>query len=336
MFYRPRKLSKVVPFYHSKKVKSGQQEITTILHVSMDRWTNFLNVCENLNTSVSAAFHVHASHIEDPRAVAALRQLRKKIEENQELFDARIDIHLIIDEFPRQFNYWRNVARLYARSDYIFMLDVDFAIMSPIESIVHDELLLNMLKDGGTALLLPALEFAGAAKSTGIEDFPRTKMEVQKLFKAKKLMLFHGNTNAGHKCIKLGKWMSSTEMYDLPCWEAPFEPYGIFNRKAAPWCDERFVGYGRNKASCWFEMYLAGIQMKVLPDHYAIHQYHPYPLETRKKEVRKALPLTCAAAQERCPLSNLPDGGVLEVRGELAGAKSWQEFSRVATFSSSV
>lgn len=51
-------------------------------------------------------------------------------------------------------------------------------------------------------------------------------------------------------------------------------------------CDERFVGYGGNKAACLFEMYLSGISFYVLADHFIIHQNHLYQETVRKNEVR--------------------------------------------------
>lgn len=52
-----------------------------------------------------------------------------------------------------------------------------------------------------------------------------------------------------------------------------------------PRCDERFVGYGGNKAACLFEMYLSGISYYVLADHFIIHQNHLYEEAARKNEV---------------------------------------------------
>lgn len=51
-------------------------------------------------------------------------------------------------------------------------------------------------------------------------------------------------------------------------------------------CDERFVGYGGNKAACLFGIYVSGIDFYVLPDDFLIHQSHAYAEETRKNEVR--------------------------------------------------
>lgn len=51
-------------------------------------------------------------------------------------------------------------------------------------------------------------------------------------------------------------------------------------------CDERFVGYGSNKAACLYEIYLSGAEFWVLPYDFLIHQRHPYPENDRRVEVR--------------------------------------------------
>lgn len=53
-----------------------------------------------------------------------------------------------------------------------------------------------------------------------------------------------------------------------------------------PRCDERFTGYGGNKAACLFEIYLSGVSFHVMSDHFLIHQSHKYEEEARREEVR--------------------------------------------------
>lgn len=89
-------------------------------------------------------------------------------------------------------------------------------------------------------------------------------------------------------------------------YQAAYEPYVIFRKDGPPWsalfmavifflvqllvrCDERFVGYGGNKAACLFEMYLSGMSYYVLGDHFIIHQNHLYEEKVRKDEVRTTL-----------------------------------------------
>lgn len=287
LFSLARKPSKVIPFFHSRHVtaNSSVEEVTVVLHITIERWDNFLRTASRLETAISAVVHIKSKNEHSEAAVKTLEDIRQSIKQNEDLFRRKIDLHVVIDIFPRQFNYWRNVARLYARTDYIFMLDVDFAIMSPIHEITSNPMYKAMLKEGNTALLLPAFEFHRGAKRTTVNDFPTDKGQVKSLLKEKKMILFHGMQNPGHRCIGIKKWVEATEAYSVPCWAVNFEPYGVFNRHTVPWCDERFVGYGKNKISCWFELYLSGVEMKVLPDQFAIHQYHDYPNKIRTSEV---------------------------------------------------
>lgn len=49
-------------------------------------------------------------------------------------------------------------------------------------------------------------------------------------------------------------------------------------------CDERFIGYGGNKAACLYELYLSGVSFYVLPDDFVIHQSHAYAEKARQHE----------------------------------------------------
>lgn len=54
-------------------------------------------------------------------------------------------------------------------------------------------------------------------------------------------------------------------------------------------CDERFTGYGANKAACLFELYLSGVNFYVMSDHFLIHQSHKYEEEARREEVKPSV-----------------------------------------------
>jgi Glycosyl-transferase for dystroglycan len=50
-------------------------------------------------------------------------------------------------------------------------------------------------------------------------------------------------------------------------------------------CDERFIGYGGNKAACLVELYSSGIDFIFLSDDFIIHQSHTYPAQARRQKV---------------------------------------------------
>ena len=65
-------------------------------------------------------------------------------------------------------------------------------------------------------------------------------------------------------------------------------------------CDERFTGYGSNKAACLYELFLAGYEFWVLPHDFLIHQRHLYPEEDRRKDRRNNRKLYDAYREEAC------------------------------------
>jgi hypothetical protein len=109
--------------------------------------------------------------------------------------------------------------------------------------------------------------------------------------------MFHSSWQPGHTPTNYSTFFSSRpgEVYpasltaDL---KAPhsYEPYAIF-RRDAPWCDERFVGYGGNKAACLWEIHLSGVDFWVLADDWLIHRSHSYAEKERAREVRFAVEL---------------------------------------------
>jgi hypothetical protein len=87
-----------------------------------------------------------------------------------------VDVHLVIDSFDRQFNMWRNVARLFARTDYVMMLDVDFYICTDIRSAVRgNKAIMAKLRDGLAAIVIPAFEYVKYSDGMDPAVFPRGK-----------------------------------------------------------------------------------------------------------------------------------------------------------------
>jgi len=87
-----------------------------------------------------------------------------------------VDVHLIIDGFERQFNMWRNIARLFARTDFVMMLDVDFALCTDFRSrIRRSEEVMEKLRQGSAALVIPAFEFVKQEDGVNSKTFPKDK-----------------------------------------------------------------------------------------------------------------------------------------------------------------
>lgn len=159
----------------------------------------------------------------------------------------RVDIHLVIDKFDRQFNLWRNVARFFARSDFVLQLDVDFVIPTNLirTFMEHPDYLTN-IDEHKTIYVLPAFEFsqssAAAASLEQVEEFPHNKEKLTELWDAKQIRQFHDFFPVGHQSTDYGKWFQSDEPYAIQDYSFKYEPYVVMKKDETPWCDERFVG----------------------------------------------------------------------------------------------
>lgn len=94
---------------------------------------------------------------------------------------ARADIHLVLSPFPRAFNTWRNLARLLARTTYMLLLDVDFAVCTnwraSVRALLRDgeNSVARRVREGSAALVLPALEYVKQAEGKNQDAFPKDK-----------------------------------------------------------------------------------------------------------------------------------------------------------------
>ena len=87
-----------------------------------------------------------------------------------------VDVHLVIDNFDRQFNMWRNVAKFFARTDYVMMLDVDFWLCTDFRSrILNSPAIMSKLREGTAAFVVPAFEFTKQSDGLDASTFPSDK-----------------------------------------------------------------------------------------------------------------------------------------------------------------
>ncbi|KAL0581338.1 hypothetical protein V5O48_000714 [Marasmius crinis-equi] len=198
-----------------------------------------------------------------------------------------VDVHLVIDSFDRQFNTWRNIARFFARTDYVMMLDIDFFLCTDFRRAIRSsEAIMQKLREGNSAFVIPAFEYVNHSEGVDHNKFPSDKKTLLSLVKANRISMFHALWDAGHNSTDYERLYAARpgEVHKVTEYQAAYEPYVIFKKEGPPWCDERFIGYGGNKAACLFEMYLSGVSYYVLSDHFIIHQNHLYEEKARKTE----------------------------------------------------
>lgn len=122
------------------------------------------------------------------------------------------------------------------------------------------------------------------------------------LVQADKIGMFHKSWAPGHGSTNYTRYYDAQpgEVYRVQGYTHSYEPYVIFKKEGTPWCDERFIGYGGNKAACLYELYLSGVSFYVLPDDFLIHQSHAYAEKARKHERKYNRKLYTDFREELC------------------------------------
>ncbi|KAI8975511.1 glycosyl-transferase for dystroglycan-domain-containing protein [Mycotypha africana] len=272
--------SKVIPYYFRASEHFEQEDITIATLVTHNRFPVLSRLASRYKGPISVAIHVN----DDSTKGTILKDLHNIYEENPDV-RKYVDIHLVVDKFDRQFNMWRNVAKFFTRTDYLMMLDVDFHLCTDFrESLKKHEDLMERLRSGRAAVVVPAFEYIAEEDGEDWRLFPKDKEALMNIVLTEEIDMFHLNWTRGHGSTDYKKWYRSSQPYKVTDYNYSYEPYVIYKKEGTPWCEERFVGYGANKAACLYEIYLAGIDYWVLPDDFLIHQTHHYPEETRAKE----------------------------------------------------
>jgi len=166
---------------------------------------------------------------------------------------------------PYPGNLLRNVAVKYARTAYIFVIDIDMLPSKHLhQAVIQSQEILHQPK---TALVIPAFE----VQITTV--IPHDKKMLLKLWLQNEVRPFY--KNVCWKCQKYTnyeRWKSITEkniFYQVE-WHEPYEPFYIASKRYIRY-DERFEQYGYNRISQLCSMHIQGIDFKVFSDGFLIH-----------------------------------------------------------------
>ncbi|KAK2463150.1 hypothetical protein APHAL10511_004805 [Amanita phalloides] len=304
--------SKIIPYFFRARETFSTQDITITTLITRNRLKVFMRLVEQYQGPISVTIHVKDNEDYVNELLDALRVIYASSEKLARF----VDVHLVIDPFDRQFNTWRNIARLFARTDYVMMLDIDFYLCTDFRSAIRQNTdIMDKLREGQSAFVVPAFEYTDFADGMNPASFPRNKPTLVSLSRRDRIRMFHAAWGPGHNSTDYPKYYASRPgaVYKVTRYQPAYEPYIIFKKEGPPWCDERFVGYGGNKAACLFEMYMSGISFYVLADHFIIHQNHLYEEMVRKSERKYNRKVYQDFKEEVCLryLKNYYDHGIL-------------------------
>lgn len=223
--------TRIIPYYYRASGAVDADDVTITTLVTRNRFKVFRQLVERYRGPISVTVHIpfpaHASLASlapTHPSVVALQRLHA-LYTSSPLFAAYVDVHLALSPFAalargeggeagsddegegeggRQFNVWRNVARLFARTEFVMMLDVDFAVCTDWRGAIRAAAdlartsgttdpdtdkanslasgdVLQRMRDGRAALVVPAFEYTDLADGVDQKTFPTDK-EVTYLF----------------------------------------------------------------------------------------------------------------------------------------------------------
>jgi hypothetical protein len=351
----------VIPFLYRATLEHDSDDVTITTLVTRNRFQVLKQLVERYHGPVSVTIHVSRKELLDGQhagdAKKGFLKALHHLYSSSSLMTRFLDIHLVVTASPidRQFNTWRNIARLFARTDYVMMLDVDFVPCTDFRGRlrgIRGEVK-TMLEIGTAALVIPAFEFTEPSDGLNATSFPSTKQALVELYNASRVAMFHATWAPGHSSTDYERFLfhsppGAVYKINQDNYQHSYEPYIIFRRDGnsdhpatLPWCDERFIGYGGNKAACLYEMYLSGINFYVLSDDFLIHQSHEYDEKARKLERRYNRRIYADFREEVCLkyLTLFRDSGNLQspkAKNAIEACKKVKGVSRLASMARSL
>ncbi|KAG8740753.1 hypothetical protein FRC12_015895 [Ceratobasidium sp. 428] len=177
------KPSKIIPYYYRALHEHEWDDITITTIITSNRFNAFARLVEQYQGPISATIHI--SSTPDSHQTALIKNLHA-IYTSSPLFPRWVDVHIVIDMHDRQFNMWRNLARLYARTAWVMMLDVDFVVCTDVRGRLRRALLNEYGEDGESeigalarsgraAFVIPAFEYVVQEEGKDWKTFPKAK-----------------------------------------------------------------------------------------------------------------------------------------------------------------
>lgn len=154
--------------------------------IGFNRFGVFEKLVHNYRGPISVTLWIRDNDFRDQH-FAALHALY----ESEPLLRQYVDVRVVVDRFDFQLNMWRNVARLFARTDYFMLLDVDFHICTDLKRHLRENERARKFLREGAVLVLPAFEFTNEIDGVDSATFPKEKKLVEKLVQGKMSVPFH-------------------------------------------------------------------------------------------------------------------------------------------------
>ncbi|KAG0245141.1 hypothetical protein BGX31_007852 [Mortierella sp. GBA43] len=292
-FSSPDITDNVRPFFVRSESTPNPNDITLATFVHQDELSELIQLVEHFSGPISVVLHI--DHPTDEAGASnPITRLHTMRNSNPKIRN-QVDIHLMTTPqthrhptattVRQQTNMHRNLARFFARTDYVLLLDADGSLPGTDVSKTFKEYpnLMDKLKSGNV-FVLPGFNVSMEAPTAAEDEETETTSGITPALKYSQLpkdkatlltMVHEGQVVLSEKTWKrtirnvdFSTWATSTRPNAIQNYDPYFAPSVIIRRDKMLWCPERF---GNNQAACLFELYLSGADFWVLPKDFTIN-----------------------------------------------------------------
>ncbi|KAF7732120.1 hypothetical protein EC973_006375 [Apophysomyces ossiformis] len=256
----------VKPYWLKASETPAEEDLTIITTVTPTTWPELVRLAERWQGPISVTLHA----TDDDEGTSALQAIEQSYRAESKL-SKYVDVHLhrspqsqVSVTLPR--NAERNIARLYARSEFICDMPSNMVLATDLRrTMERNKEMFDDLLRRGDMLVVPTFAFPQYDKDT--YHVPNHKAKLAELIADGSMVMSDKHWKANDGPTDLEMWKDATNLYAVEKYEFHYEPVVIESKHVQPWCSEKFLD---SRCACLFSSYLAGAELWVLPDDFVV------------------------------------------------------------------
>ena len=303
----PRVLKNMDSFKERSACNNETNSISTtlVIQATLDRAWILHETCKRWTDPIVAVIGIHEEENDEvDHVIGPLEQIVAS-----ECAHLKLIRYPIRHPEPEMYpvNHMRNLGLDSVKTSHILVVDVDFVPSLNLQDSVRT-VLKERAKTTNEAIIVPAFERILPSNCSSEQNcahllqyndtfIPHTFEDLKDCYDREDCDVFQKRLNwEGHHSTRSEKWLqkdwyeTGTSPRTLSCFDSlRYEPYVVLrwcpertSRPIAPYYDERFYGYGKNKIEYIQHIRMMGYSFAVLPGGFIVHNPHP---ESKSKMV---------------------------------------------------
>ncbi|KAF9979224.1 hypothetical protein BGZ73_004110 [Actinomortierella ambigua] len=294
----------IKPFFIRAENDPDKDDITLATFVPQDDLSELALLADHFSGPISAVLHLDQPIDLPGTANPTINRLKTLLAGNAKL-RKQVDIHLITTpQTHRQYvtmqqtNLHRNLARFFARTDFVMLLDADGSL--PATDVTHQFNKFSPWMEklrAGNVFVVPGFNVSMVSETAGesptgantgslvpalkVNQIPKDKNQLKADVVNGKVVLSEKTWKKTIRNVDYNKWATQTRLGAIQNYDPYFAPTVIMRRDKMLWCPERF---GNNQAACLFELYLSGVDFWMLPEDFTINVGTRQEVEMSERE----------------------------------------------------